>query len=234
MKNLANFTALAAVILALTACGNGSINENVRIAKGETRDGGARSVNGNIVVGSNAMLKGDISSVNGMVDLDAAAEAGNVKSVNGSIRLAEGARAGTLDSVNGSVRMLPGAKASGIRLVNGNLDAGDAARVEGDVLLVNGSTELFGAVVNGDVETWSGNILITDSSSVAGSIRVKKPKGAFNASDKPRVIIGPDAIVEGGLVAEREIELYVHESATIGPVEGAEIKTFTGSVGTLD
>ena len=38
---------------------------------------------------------------------------------------------------------------------------------------------------------------------------------------KPRVIIGPNASVNGSLQFEREVTLYVHRTARIGPVSGA-------------
>lgn len=226
-------SAIAAILL-LAACGSGSVNDNIRIGKGETRDGGARSVNGNIIVGSDAELTGDVSSVNGNIELDEGAKVGNIKSVNGSIRLAERSSAGNLDSVNGSLRMGPGATSGGIRLVNGSLDAGADARVSGDAFLVNGSAELFGATVDGDLETYSGNMLVTDASTVSGSIRVKKPKGVFDSSDKPRIVIGPNSVVEGGVVAEVEIKLFVHESASVESVQGAEAQAFSGSVSELN
>ena len=37
----------------------------------------------------------------------------------------------------------------------------------------------------------------------------------------PRIVIGPNAVVDGPLVFEREVTLYVHDSARIGKVTGA-------------
>lgn len=37
----------------------------------------------------------------------------------------------------------------------------------------------------------------------------------------PRVVIGPNAVVEGALVFEREVNLYVHQRARVGAVSGA-------------
>lgn len=234
MKIFRRMSAITGMLLLLSACGSGSVNDNIRIGKGETRDGSARSVNGNIIVGSDAVLEGDVNSVNGNIELEEGAKVGNIKSVNGSIRLAERASAGKLDSVNGSVRMRPGAMSSGIRLVNGSLDAGAGAKISGDALMVNGSAELFGASIDGDIETYSGNMLVTDGSTVGGSIRIKKPTGVFDGNDKPRIVIGPDSVVEGGVVAEREINLFVHDSASVGAIEGAEAKMFSDSVSEIN
>jgi hypothetical protein len=38
---------------------------------------------------------------------------------------------------------------------------------------------------------------------------------------KLRIVIGPDAVVEGPLVFKREVTLSVHKTARIGPVTGA-------------
>ena len=37
----------------------------------------------------------------------------------------------------------------------------------------------------------------------------------------PRIIVGPNAVVEGTAGVEREVKLYVHERARIGTVTGA-------------
>jgi hypothetical protein len=42
-------------------------------------------------------------------------------------------------------------------------------------------------------------------------------------------VIGPDSEVVGAIVFKREVELFVHESARIGRVDGAEAKRYSGS-----
>jgi hypothetical protein len=42
------------------------------------------------------------------------------------------------------------------------------------------------------------------------------------------VIVGAESVVEGPLVFERPVELFVHETARIGEVEGAEPQRFSG------
>ncbi|MGY2437741.1 hypothetical protein ACW4FQ_31895, partial [Escherichia coli] len=61
-------------------------------------------------------------------------------------------------------------------------------------------------------------------SQVGGGVHVRKPNFSVSltASRKPRVIIGPNAAVSGSLLFEREVVLYVHRSARIGPVTGAD------------
>ena len=47
-----------------------------------------------------------------------------------------------------------------------------------------------------------------------------------NSKRKPRIIIGPNAVVDGELVLEREVTLYVHKTARIGAVTGATAQSF--------
>ena len=62
-------------------------------------------------------------------------------------------------------------------------------------------------------------------SRVGGGIRVDKPTGNWNLQigkqKIPRVVIGPNAVVDGPLVFEREVKLYVHGSARTGKITGA-------------
>jgi len=61
---------------------------------------------------------------------------------------------------------------------------------------------------------------------VRGGLKVNKPTSnwmpiRFGSNRKPRIVIGPNAVVDGDLVFEREVVLYVHASARIGKVTGA-------------
>jgi hypothetical protein len=63
---------------------------------------------------------------------------------------------------------------------------------------------------------------------VHGGILIEKPHGLhFGRMRIPRVVIGPDATVQGELRFEREVELFVHPSARIGPVVGAKAQSWT-------
>jgi hypothetical protein len=46
----------------------------------------------------------------------------------------------------------------------------------------------------------------------------------------PRIVIGPNAIVDGELRFEREVELFVHPTAKIGKVIGATAVPYTDSL----
>jgi hypothetical protein len=46
----------------------------------------------------------------------------------------------------------------------------------------------------------------------------------------PRIIIGPNAIVDGELRFERDVELYVHTTAKVGRIIGAKPQAYTDTI----
>jgi DUF4097 and DUF4098 domain-containing protein YvlB len=188
-----------------------------------------------------------IDKVNGAIRTEAGTEYGDLETVNGSIRVAEGVVARSVETVNGSVAVDRLARVDSVETVNGSiqlradasvdgaaetvngsitLDAGSA--VQGRVETVNGGIRLVQARIGGGIETVNGDIDVLDGSRVSGGIVMRKPSmGWFNnnTSRVPKVTIGANSVVEGRLVFEREVELCVHPTARIGPVEGATVKT---------
>jgi hypothetical protein len=68
-------------------------------------------------------------------------------------------------------------------------------------------------------------------SRVEGGIRVEKRSGGFTLSfwkSTPRIVIGPGAVVEGALEFEREVKLYVSDTAKVGEIKGATPVRFSG------
>ncbi|HEX5105784.1 MAG TPA: hypothetical protein VFV87_18325, partial [Pirellulaceae bacterium] len=99
---------------------------------------------------------------------------------------------------------------------------------------VNGAIRLDAAHVGGGITTVNGNIDIGANSRVEGGIVMEKSSSSFfnfswGKRSMPRVVIGPGATVDGTLRFEREVELYVSETAKIGPVQGAEPVKFSGN-----
>ena len=76
----------------------------------------------------------------------------------------------------------------------------------------------------GNLETVNGDITVGIGSHVRGGITVERPQSWFQSAPKrrPRVVIGPDAEVSGPMEFRREVSLYVHRTARIGQVTGAE------------
>lgn len=196
--------------------------------------------------------KQDIDKVNGAIRTEAGAEYGALDTVNGRITIAAGARAdsastvngaidvgdqavvGSLETVNGGIDVGAGvAVAEGVETVNGAVEVAAGSRIQGRVETVNGRIELEDADVEKGLHTVNGDVIVGAGSTVRGGILVEKPMGGWfnwgsSSTRKPRVVIGPDAVVEGTLTFEREVELFVHTSARIGPVQGATPTSFSG------
>ena len=197
-----------------------------------------------------AFAQQDIDKVNGAIKVDAGERYGDLQTVNGSIRIGANARVAGAQTVNGSIRVDSGVQAGGLSTVNGSIRVDDNVQMNDDVSTVNGSVfidrggnvrgnvgTVNGAIglvdtdVSGGIETLTGDVTVGIGSHVRGGIRYHKPTHALIAFKKqrtPRVIIGPNARVDGPLVFEREVKLYVHRSARIGPVTGATAVAYEG------
>lgn len=186
-------------------------------------------VNGSIEV-RNGEQAGNLSTVNGGIRIDAAGSAGEVSTVNGGIRLGDQARAESLETVNGGIEIGDGARVAGtVETVNGGVRLGKSADVGGRATTVNGRIALAAAHIGGGIETVGGDIEVGADSRVEGGILVKKPGGwSWGESRKPRIVIGPRAVVQGALTFERDVELHVSDSATIGAIKGATATKFSG------
>lgn len=199
-----------------------------------------------------ALADNDISHVNGGITAIAGQQYGNLSTVNGGIRLQPGAQAKDLDTVNGGIILGDNTQVSSVNAVNGGIKAGEHVKINGDANTVNGGVRLgFHSSVSGDVGTVNGRILIQQTevggrvhtvngditigaqSYVHGGILVEKPNQVGISWGKPkipRIVIGPNATVDGELRFEREVELFVHATAKIGKVIGANSKIYTDTL----
>lgn len=200
-----------------------SVNKSIKIAPGEEA-GGASSVNGSITIGEDAVVTGNVRTVNGSIRVDDGATIEKASTVNGSVRLSENVKSEGLETVNGSVTVGPGSAVDGfVEAVNGRITLETGTSVADDVSNVNGEINLAGAEVAGNIETVNGDIELSDNAVVKGNIVVNKKSGwgwGKSKKRKPRVVIGPGSRVEGKLVLEREVELFISETAEVGGVEG--------------
>jgi len=195
-------------------------------------DGDTHSVNGSIHIAA-GQPAGDASTVNGSVRIDDGAQVEGGHSVNGGISLGTNATAGSLTTVNGGIDVGDGATVhDAVTTVNGTLRLRPGSSVGGRLSNVNGTIIVAGASVGGGINTVNGNIDIGANSHIKGGITVHKPATGFlhlwGDNDKPRVVVGPGASVEGELRFERAVRLYVSDSASIGPVTGATAIRFSG------
>lgn len=225
--------ALTMLLLAFPAAA--SVNKSIRIEAGTTADG-ASSVNGSVTVGAGAIVTGEVSTVNGTIRIEDNAQIEAAETVNGSLRVGSNVRSRALETVNGSIRVGDGSTIDGgIEAVNGKIEVGRSTRVDRSVQNVNGAIELAGAEVGGNIETVNGDIELSDGAVLRGDIIIEKPNNwgwNRNKNRKPRVIIGPGSVVEGEIKLEREVELYISESARVGGVSGVmsmdDAERFTG------
>ena len=187
-------------------------------------------VNGSIDAQS-GQTHGALETVNGSIRIDDGAVTGDAETVNGSIRVGDKARTGALETVNGGVRLGRDVSVDGgIETVNGEIFVDRGGRVRGGAITVNGSIGLVGTQLGGGIETVRGDITVGADSVVKGGLKVQKSSGMFNIGNNrvPRIVIGPNGVVEGPLVFEREVKLYVHRTARTGAITGATARPYEG------
>lgn len=200
------------------------VNGGVEAEAGQTyRD--LSTVNGGIRIGDGATAR-DVDTVNGGVRAGDDVTLGQVETVNGAIELGARAQARSLESVNGGIRIGTDAKIGGnIESVSGGVFVDRGGRVDGNVSTVNGAIGVVGTEITGDIKTVNGDITVGAGSHVRGRVVIDKPSSNWFpvtiSRRSPRVIIGPDAIVDGPLEFKREVTLYVHTSARTGAISGA-------------
>lgn len=229
---------LLALLMAVPAFG-ASVNKSVNIGDGE-ESGGATSVNGSITVGTDAVVTGGLRTVNGSIRVGSGSTIRNAKTVNGTLRIGDGAETSDLGTVNGAVTIGEKVSVKGdVSAVNGSITLENGAVVSGEVGNVNGRITAEGARVKGDLKTVMGDIRLRETV-LEGDLQIEKP-GMWTHSDKkrkPRVVIGPGSRVEGLIVIEHEVELFISESAEVGDVIGVmsldDATTFSGDEPAMD
>jgi DUF4097 and DUF4098 domain-containing protein YvlB len=213
---------LALLMLTIPAQAH-NVNKSVTIPAGTESDG-ASSVNGSVIIGENAVVHGDVETVNGSVTVDDNARIEDAATVNGAVRIGSGVHTDDLSTVNGAIRVKENTIVNGnIEAVNGSIRLAKGSTVARHVSNVNGEIEISGAQIGGDLSTVSGDIWLNDGAVVKGDLIVEKPGGSSWFSKNPRVpeiVIGPDTEIHGDIRLEREVKLYISNSATVGGVSG--------------
>ena len=215
---------LLAATLALTLA--------VPLAHAGTTNGSIDKVNGSITA-SAGQTYGSLTTVNGSIHIEDGVTAANAETVNGSIHVGDNARTGTLETVNGGIHLGHDVQAGNVTTVNGGVFADHGDRLSKDIETVNGAIGLVHTELAGDIRTVNGDITVGVNSHVHGGIHVEKNNNHgwnihLGTQKPPRIVVGPNATVDGPLVFEREVVLYVHDTAKIGPVTGATVRHFSG------
>lgn len=220
---------LVSVVL-MVACDVG-VNENLEVEAGGDAQGGAARINGDVVVGERAVVQdGDLKTVNGTIEIKHGARVNRCATVNGSLTVEAEAQTGDLESVNGNLKVDRDATVRGnVKLVNGGVTLQSGAKVSGNVGTVNGAIELYGATVEGILENYSGGMTITEGSVVKGGISVHKA-GRYDHSEAPTIVIGPDSTVKGAMSFERPVRLFIHDTASVGQIHGADPIRYSGEL----
>jgi hypothetical protein len=212
---------LLAMLIITPACAL-DLNKSISVGNGAESDGES-TVNGSISVGEGATINGSLETVNGTIRVDENSKVGDTQTVNGSIRIASGVTADDVSSVNGSIRLGENVTIDGeIEVVNGKISLDKGTVVSEGVSNVNGEISLSGAEIGGDLSTVNGDVSLGDESTLRGDLIVEKPGGWGwdKAKREPKIVIGPGSKVLGNIELEREVELFISESAEVGDVTG--------------
>ena len=210
---------LLSLLIVAPACA-ANMNRSITIGDGMQTNGHS-TVNGSISVGANSTIDGSLDTVNGTIRVDENTKVEDVETVNGSIRLASGVSVADVSSVNGSIRLGENVAVDGdVSVVNGKISLAKGTKVSREVSNINGEIKLDGAEVGRNLSTINGDVTLSDGAIVRGDLIVEKPGRSNNKSRKPRITIGPGCSVLGTIVLEREVELYISDSAKVGGVSG--------------
>jgi DUF4097 and DUF4098 domain-containing protein YvlB len=201
---------------ALVACHGGNGDDN-------------HAINGRVHVLAGRPVS-SVATVNGPIDIDADAAVTSAATVNGDIKAGTHVKAQSITTVNGSIDLGNGDQVAGwVTTINGSITLANGSDVSGAVTNVTGSIDLTNAHVGGGIKTANGNINILGQSRVQGGILVEAATvAASDGGGTPRIVIGPNADVEGPLRFERPVKLFVSDQASIGPVTGATPIRFSG------
>ncbi len=173
----------------------------------------------------------DVRNINGRVTVEAGASARNIRTYNGRIIIeGNGFVSGNVDTYNG-----------GIRAIGGGEIKGNAEAFNGDIVLAhmtvgqnvqtaNGRIDLSNVAIGENVETNGGDVML-ENSIVEKDLIIHKRKG-FNFFELPvfrqKVVIGPESQIKGSLMVRRKVQLYVHETARINNIVGANAISYSG------
>jgi len=211
--------ALVAATPALAQQSVSKISGDVQTQAGQ-QYGSLATVSGDIHVAGKVQAK-SVHSVSGDITVDTDATVGDVATTSGELRIAESGKTGGLKSVSGSLALGRNVVVDGdVTSVSGNIFTDRGSRIAGDVTSVSGTIALVQTEVGGGIHFVSNDVTVGIGSHVKGGISLRKPQ--FSSQDRPpRVVIGPNAVVDGPLDFELPVQLYVHSSAKTGKITGA-------------
>lgn len=217
------FTVGLLILLMAVPVYGASINKSIKIDSASESDG-ATTVNGSISVAEGSVVTGTIQTVNGKISVGDNSTIEDAVTVNGRLFVSDDVSTADLSTVNGAVNVGENSTIKGeIGAVNGGIKVEQGSTVSGDLGNVNGSIELEGSEIGGNVTTVNGSVNLSDSAVIKGNLIVEKPSfWSFSSNNDrmPEIVIGPGSEVQGTIQLEREVKLYISDSASVGGVEG--------------
>lgn len=204
-----------------------TVSGDIDIAAGAST-GRLNAVSGDIEL-ADKVVAGNVQAVSGDIDADDDVRTGDAETVSGDIKFGARAQAGSTQTVSGDLRFGAGGRLASAETVSGDVFIDRGGRVQRGIRTVSGAIGLVGTEVGGDILTYTGNVTVGVASHVRGNLIVRKPNNEGGIQvvsirlkpEPPRIVIGPNARVDGTLTFEHPVKLYVHRSARIGKVSGA-------------
>lgn len=147
--------------------------------------------------------------------------------MNGDIHVGRASEIGALESINGGINLAQDVRVDGdVESVNGSIACGKNVTINGSIKAVNGPIQLTQTKVTKDIETYNGDIILVETSTVSGNIIVGKSGG----SDNRRIItirIGDGSVVKGNIDVRTDgtkVKVYLGGSGKIlGEIRGAVV-----------
>ena len=206
--------------LLLTPAQGFNLNKSIKVEDGSETSGHS-TINGSITVGRDATVTGALETVNGTIRVGKNSRIEDAETVNGGVRIDSGVTARDVSSVNGSIRLAENVSVDGeVSVVNGRIEVEHGSKVSRGVSNVNGEISIAGADIGGDLSTVNGDVRLSEKAIVRGDLIVEKPGGWNDNQRKPQIIIGPESRVGGEIKLEREVELFISDTAQVGGVSG--------------
>ena len=166
-----------------------------------------------VPIGSTLEFKG----VNSDVSLSGISGGSKISTVNGKIAAVNLSTLVQLSTVNGEIGSKDNSGQIELSSVNGEIvDVGSSGRLNYSV--VNGSIEARTSAEEISVSTVNGDIKLSGNTVVKGDL-IYKPRGKKNSffgwsnNSKPTLYIAADAVVEGNIILEQEVELQIENPA---------------------
>lgn len=170
---------------------------------------------------ASAAQGGDISRVNGSINISDNSQMQELSTVNGSIKLGNNVRVRSADTVNGSIKAASGLQVQqGLSTVNGSIELSKGTQVGANVTTVNGGIRLDNTLVTGELSTVNGSISLKNSSQVKGDIvfaERKKSRSWFgkdqDEKNQPKLYISADSVVEGKIILRQPVQLQLENTS---------------------